>query len=90
VLITVLIFGTGVVIMNESPDCENCVYRKSSAYWKDNEAYDNKICASDRKNMLNELKQWAWDNRSIFFKNNAYDPLIKKIESLHFKNVLEK
>jgi len=35
-----------------------------------------------RDKVLDKLTQWAWDNRSLFFFNNAYNPLLEKIKEL--------
>jgi len=40
---------------------------------------------SERDKVLDKLEQWAWDNRSVFFNNNAYNPLLLKIEELRQK-----
>jgi hypothetical protein len=34
------------------------------------------------RDKLAELEQWAWDNRSVFFNNNAYNPLLEKLKEL--------
>jgi hypothetical protein len=44
-------------------------------------------CAShsdfqSERDKLAELEQWAWDNRSVFFNNNAYNPLLEKLKEL--------
>ena len=37
---------------------------------------------SERERLIANIENWVWVNRSVFFNNNAYNPLIEKLQKL--------